>query len=224
MPRPAVATISRSTSTTPPPNVLICAARDRALDLALEQRTRLVGPHVATRTEDLEEDPVHPDLRLDTEHLHRRRVRRRERAVRHRRRHAPVQEPQRLELRVRVGELRLHPRHVDHLLAGVRAAGVRLAAPRLGVVVEAEREAGERGEADTLVVELVGDEPPAGVDVADDVAHRHADVVVVRGLGDDAADRHDRRRLEARRRRRDDDHRDALVLRGVGSVRQASQM
>ena len=27
MPRPAVATISRSTSTTPPPNVLICAAR-----------------------------------------------------------------------------------------------------------------------------------------------------------------------------------------------------
>ena len=114
---------------------------------------------------------------------------------------------------MRARQVHLHPRHVDHGSALTRFGRT---APLGDLVPETVREAAHGGEPDALVVELRGDELPAGVDVADDVSLRHAHIVVVRGGRRVPADSDDRRAFEPRRRRRHDDDRDSLVLGRVG--------
>ena len=70
-PRPAVATISRWTSFTPPPNVLICAWRALCSSRPAIDRARRTRGEVAGRPDDPEQAPVDLDRALGAEDLHR---------------------------------------------------------------------------------------------------------------------------------------------------------
>jgi hypothetical protein len=129
-----------------------------------------------------------------------------------------VHEAHELEPCVDARDVLLHPRLVDH---AAPVGELRRARPGEEVVERALDHAGA-AERDALVVELVGDELPAAVDLPDDVRLRHADVVVERLVGVHVAHVLDGRHAEARRVRRHDDHRDALVLGrlGIGAARE----
>src|SRR5581483_2371799 len=135
-----------------------------------------------------------------------------ERPARHAPRLLPIEEFQHLHLGLDAREVELHPRPVDHPAAVGEA---RLARPRADVVEDAVDEA-DGAERDPFVVQLRRDEPPAAVHLPDEGVGRHADVLVVGRVRAHVAHRRERRDLVAGRARADDEHRDALVLRGIG--------
>ena len=106
----------------------------------------------------------------------------------------PVGQAQELELGVHAREVDLHPLLVDHP-ATVGELG--LLRPRARVVEHALDHT-RRAQRDALVVELVGDEAPAAVLFADEVADRHPHVFVVGDVGVGRAEVVDRHVAEAR--------------------------
>ena len=112
-----------------------------------------------------------------------------------------------------LGEVHLHPALVDQRLAVVGRLRRR---PGHDVLVEGEGQAAPGGQPHPLVVELRGDHAPALVLLPHPVGHGDAHVVVEGLRRREATDRVDDRPLEARRRRRHAQDRDALVLGDVG--------
>ena len=113
--------------------------------------------------------------------LMRRRVRRVERLVLLRApRDLEVHQPQEVEARVDAGEVELHPRLIDDAAA---VGELRLPSPSATTSSNVPFDHAGAAQRDALVVELVGDQLPAAVELADQVADRHADVVVERLVG-----------------------------------------
>ena len=130
----------------------------------------------------------------------------------------PVDQLEHLGLGVHPGEVELHPLGVDQ----PPAVGVLGVLRPLADPVERREDRLRRNQRDPLVVELVGDQLPARVLLADQAGGRHPDVLVVGGAGVDARHRVHRRPGEALGGGRHDQHRDAAVLLGlrVGAHRQ----
>ncbi len=126
-------------------------------------------------------------------------------------RNPPVRELQELELGVHAGEVYLHPFLVDDAPA---VGQLRLLRPTANVV-ELAFDDSRRAQRDALVVQLVGDQRPALILLADEVAGGNAHVLVVGDVGVGPAEVVDLLVREARRVGRHDDDRDALVLLGL---------
>ena len=124
----------------------------------------------------------------------------------------PVDQAERLDPGVRPTERDLHPLGVGDALAVGVLGLLRPLAHQLQRLHQRRR----RGEGDPLVVELVGHQRPAAVELADQVADRHPHVLVVRRAGADAGHRVHGRVGDAGRLGGHQDHREALVAGEVG--------
>ncbi|AFP42179.1 hypothetical protein MSMEI_5745 [Mycolicibacterium smegmatis MC2 155] len=180
------------------------------LDPAAQQGAAGVTAQRRRGTQHLHEQPVGLGGQLGAVHLGRRRVGRRRRGLG--RGELPVDELEHLGLGVHAGQVELHPLRVDQSLA-VHVLGVLRPLPH---AVERDVDGLGRHERDPFVVELVGDQLPALVLLADQVGHRHAHVLVIGGAGVDAGHGVHGRPREALGRGRHDEHRDAAVLLGLG--------
>lgn len=124
--------------------------------------------------------------------------------------HLPVEEFHRVEPGVGAGQGAAYPGQIDDAAAvGERGGG----GPALYVVERADRHRAVGGQGDAFVVELVGDQAPALVLLADPARGRHPDVVVVTGGRVVRGQGVDDRAGVAGVARRDQQHRDALVER-----------
>ena len=175
MPRPNTAIRSRCTSFTPPPNVRMIRPRYECSSRDWSTAPGVSVLEVRLLAEDLHQEPERLEVELGAEHLRRRRVGRLECALGRRRRDLPVDQAQELEPGVHPGQVELHPLLVDHTLSR-RASSSSCAQRRTSF--QRALDDPRRAQRDALVVELVGDEPPALVLLADAGRRRDAHVLV----------------------------------------------
>ena len=161
----------------------------------------------AGSTVNLHEQPRPLDIELRAKDLDRRGVRRRKGIAGNAPGLLPIEQLEDFELGVDASEVCLDPRQVDDHAA--IAVGCLLGPfDRFSADLLERPDGAQR---DPLVIELGGDQMPAVVFAAHDVANRHADVVVVHSMDVVLAERVYRRDLNAGRVGGHDDDRDALV-------------
>ena len=174
-------------------------SKDRAWSVALE---------VADGPDDLEQQPQSLLVELGAEDLHGGGIGNGERALRRGPRDLPVDQSQELELGVHLGEVDLDPLLIDDAPAVGELGFLR---PLPHFVVGPVDDAG-RAERDAFVVELIRDQAPSAVLLADEVLGRHANVVEEHCVDVVLADQAQRLDRDAGGVERDDDDADALVL------------
>ena len=163
-PSPICATMSRSTSVAPPPKVLIWQRRYSASRLPCRMAPGEPCRRSPARTGHLQQQTQHADVDLGAEHLAGARERGARLALRDLPGHAVAEHRVGLQQRVGSPRARSAPRADRRRSPAARARGLR---PGERGIKTALRPIGERGQPHALVVELLGDELPAPVQLPD---------------------------------------------------------
>ena len=210
MPRPTIAMMSRSDLVGASAEGEDRLAPRIALEPSPEHRTRRALDQGSGRPDDLEEQAVGLECELAAEDLGRGGISGVE-AARRGPCNLPIEELEKIGPYGEASQLHLHPLPVDDPPA-IGALLVPRPGGDLGDAPEDPRDGADRH---SLVVELVGDELPSLVLLTDQVFGRYPDVVVIGGTREFAGHCRQGRPAEALRGGGHDEHREALVPRGV---------